>query len=133
MSTNYPAVPAPAPRRPRRLVREMALSEQPAYRLQAQGPRALATAELLALVLGTADAHDLAQELLAAAGSLRQLGRYTTTELCRFTGVGPALAGRLKAACELAHRLTRTPPPERPRLTSPATAWELVSDMAALE
>lgn len=117
----------------RRLVREMAPTDRPVTRLHHAGAEALSNAELLALVLGTADAHDLAQDILQATRSLRQLGRCTTAELRRFRGVGSALAGRILATTELARRMAREPRRERPRITSPTAAWELLRDMEHLE
>lgn len=59
----------------RRRVCELPVEERPLYRLHHVGAGALATTELLALVLGTADAPGLAEELLIRFGSLHQLAR----------------------------------------------------------
>ena len=58
---------------PRRRIRDLPAADQPLYRLEQHGSSALSNAELLALVLGRADALDLAQELLIRFGSLHQL------------------------------------------------------------
>ena len=59
---------------PRRLVHDLPVEERPLYRLHQVGAGALATTELLALVLGTAEAPGLADELLRRFGSLHQPG-----------------------------------------------------------
>ena len=58
---------------PRRRVSDLPAVDQPLYRLEQHGSSALSNAELLALVLGRADALDLAQDLLIRFGSLQRL------------------------------------------------------------
>ncbi|HIE54010.1 MAG TPA: hypothetical protein EYP90_02315 [Chromatiaceae bacterium] len=47
---------------PRRRICDLPTEERPLYRLRRHGSSALSTAELLALLLGTADAPGLSQE-----------------------------------------------------------------------
>ncbi len=118
----------------RRYVRDMPTEERPLYRLQSHGAQAVSTAELIASVLQTHDALDLATDMLNHFGSLAGLSRATIAELSQFDGVGEAQAGRLKAAMELGRRVVTSPQEERPRVTSPADAANLVmADMMLLE
>jgi DNA repair protein RadC len=112
--------------RPRRRIRDLPAEERPLYRLHQVGVGGLATTELLALVLGTADAG-LAMELLARFHSLHQLARASKSQLMRVHGIGEAQAGRLVAVLELCRRLQAPPADERPRITNPAEAARLMS------
>ena len=111
---------------PRRRVCDLPVEERPLYRLHHHGTDALATTELLALVLGTAQAPGLAQDLLGRFGSLHQLARANKEQLMRLRGIGEAQAGRLMAVLELSRRLQEPPANERPKVTSPATAASLL-------
>jgi DNA repair protein RadC len=120
--------------RSRRRIRDLPASEQPLYRLQEHGSRALSNAELLALTLGGAEALDLAQELLIRFGSLQRLARARRSVLARTRGVGPAQAARLAAALELSRRLQLPDGDEPPRITCPSDAVALLAPaMAALD
>jgi DNA repair protein RadC len=110
----------------RRRVCDMPTEERPLYRLHHHGRQALATTELLALLLGTADAPGLAQELLDTFGSLHQLARVNKAQLMRVRGIGQAQAGRLLAVLELSHRLQAPPADERQRITSPGDGATLL-------
>jgi DNA repair protein RadC len=110
----------------RRRVCELPTEERPLYRLHQVGAGALATTELLALVLGTADAPGLAEELMVRFGSLHQLARAGKAQLMRVHGIGEAQAGRLVAVLELCRRLQAPPADDRPRITSPADAAKLL-------
>ncbi|MCA9872849.1 MAG: DNA repair protein RadC [Anaerolineales bacterium] len=118
----------------RRYVRDMPVSERPLTRLQENGTAALSTAEVLASIVQTHDALDLATDMLNQFGSLAALSRATISELCLFDGVGESQAGRIKAALELGRRMVSEPQDERPRVASPADAANLVmSEMMHLE
>jgi DNA repair protein RadC len=112
--------------RPRRRIRDLPAEERPLYRLHQVGAGALATTELLALVLGTADSPGLAEELLARFDTLHQLARAGKAQLMHVRGIGEAQAGRLVAVLELCRRLQAPPVDERPRITSPADAANLL-------
>lgn len=111
---------------PRRRVCDLPAEERPLYRLHHAGSSALATTELLALVLGTAEAPGLSADLLGAFGSLHQLARASKTQLMKIHGIGEAQAGRLVAMLELSRRLQEPPAGERPRVTSPADGANLL-------
>ena len=77
--------------------------DQPAYRLDQSGARALAIAELLALVCGFSISK--ATELLAQVGGLHQLVGLSVHELQRLKGIGPITAAKILAAAELGRRV----------------------------
>ena len=119
---------------PRRRIRDLPAADQPLYRLEQHGSGALSNDELLALVLGRADALDLAQELLIRFGSLQRLARASQQTLTQVSGIGPAQAARLAAALELSRRLQLPDGDEPPRITCPTDAVALLAPaMAALE
>lgn len=119
----------------RRYVRDMPDEERPLYRLKHVGPENLSTAELLASVLQTHDALDLATDMLNHFGDLAAMSRSVETELTAFDGVGESQAGRLRAALAIGKRMIRDMAPlDRATVTSPADAANLLmSDMAFLE
>ena len=110
----------------RRRVCDLPTEERPLYRLHQVGSSALATSELLALVLGTADAPGLSADLLGAFGSLHQLAQASKSQLMKVRGIGEAQAGRLVAMLELSRRLQGPPAGERLRVTSPADGANLL-------
>lgn len=112
--------------------------DRPRERLRAHGPRTLATAELLSLVLGTGNhaaghpATDPARSILEALGAggrnaLQQLRYVTMEELQTLPGIGPARAAAIVAAIELGKRSFNEPPPERTCVDDPAIAASLLS------
>lgn len=111
----------------RRRLRELPIEERPLYRLHSAGAGALSSTELLALVLGTAEAPRLAEELLARFGSLHRLARANKAQLTRVRGIGDTQAGRLTAVLELSRRLQAPPADERPQIRTPADAARLLT------
>ena len=104
--------------------------ERPRERLHADGPGALATRELLAILIGSgregASAIDIAGGLLQSArGSLRRLAGTTPAQLAAVQGIGPAVAARISAALELGRRLAREGPQERTRIRGPREVYDL--------
>ncbi len=93
-------------------MRELPPAERPRERLLNQGPNALKTAELLAILLRTGTSErpvlELAEFLLTHFGSLEALSRAPVGELAKVKGVGQAKAIGLKAAFALAARLARS-------------------------
>lgn len=110
----------------RQRICDLPAEEQPLYRLHQHGVEALSTTELLALLLGTAEAPRLAQELLDRFGSLHQLARTNKAQLQRIRGIGGAQAGRVLAFLELSRRLQLPTATEKPRITSPADGANLL-------
>ncbi len=113
-------------------------AERPRERLAKLGPQALATAELLAILLRVGvtgeNAVQVGHRLLQSLGGLAGLQRASYEEVCSQHGVGPAKAAQIKAAIELGRRLVVQAPEERPAIHSPADAANLVQyEMSALE
>ncbi|MGE5483201.1 MAG: RadC family protein [Bacteroidota bacterium] len=103
-------------------VRDLGQSARPRERLLSLGAQGLSDVQLLALLLGTGgvsrSALDLAQEMIASYGSLERLARVSARELMNRRDVGPAKAGRLVAAFELARRMQEEPLLERVTISS---------------
>lgn len=120
------------------LIQDLPVNERPRERLQNYGAKALSNAELLAIILrmgvqGTS-AVSLGQQLLARYNGLRGLAKASIAEICQLKGIGPAKAVQIKAALELGRRLLVAAPEERPQITSPADAANLLMlDMSLLE
>lgn len=126
----------PAPR-PALQIRDLPCADKPRERMLRQGPQALATAELLAILVGSgcrgANALDLGRELLARFG-LPGLALATIDEMCQLPGCGPVKAVQVQAAIELGRRAGLQDGPEPVRVTSPSEAAELLqSEMGMLE
>ena len=105
-------------------IKEWPVLDRPRERLRTLGPAALATRELLAILIGSGgggrSAVDVAGELMhASANSLRRLATMPPGAIVGIPGVGPAVAARLAAALELGRRLAREGPEERPRIRGP--------------
>lgn len=89
-------------------------------------------------MLGSGNANDnvlsVAQYLLAEVNGLPGLSRASLAELKTVRGIGDAKASRLKASLELGRRLLLTARQERPYITSPGDAANLLMpDMMHLE
>lgn len=92
-------------------IREWPTGEGPREKLLQQGAKGLSDAELLAVLLrnGLAgqSAVELARDLLAAFGSLRQLLVAPLNQVARIPGMGPVKYTQLQAAAELSRRISR--------------------------
>lgn len=120
------------------LIRDLPESDRPRERLRQVGERAVATSELLAIMLRTGvggeSVNRLAERLLVAFDGLPGLARASLNELTTVKGIGPVKAIEIKAALELGRRLLATTPEERPQIASPADAANLLlSEMGLLE
>lgn len=119
-------------------VTDMPMSERPRERLIAQGPSTLATAELIAILLGTGQgpgklsAVGLGQYLLHELGKhqkdpLSVLREVSVAELTKISGIGPAKATTILAAIELGKRVFQTRPSESAVVDDPAIAAAALS------
>jgi DNA repair protein RadC len=122
----------------RPMIRELPLSERPRERLKHAGAGALSNAELLAIILRIGgrgeNVLDMAQRLLSTYHGLGGLARASCGELATERGVGTAKAAQMLAAFELGKRLLVASPDDRPQVTSPADAANLLmAEMATLE
>lgn len=120
------------------MIRDLAEADRPRERLMQVGAQAVSTAELLAIILRTGTGGEnvlrLAERLLAHFTDLSGLSRASIAELQSVKGIGPAKAIEIKAALEIGRRLLATSPQERPKITSPADAANLLmSEMMFLE
>ncbi len=120
------------------MIRDMPLDERPRERLMRVGERALANAELLAVTIRIGKPGEnvvrLAERLLAHFNGLPGIARASLAELQQVNGIGPVKAAEIKAALELGRRLLAAAPEERPQVTSPADAANLLmSEMMFLE
>ena len=109
-------------------IRSWPREERPRERLSTLGPRALATRELLAILVGSGDrigsALDVADRILARTeGSLRRMASLPTGGLCELPGVGAAIASRIQAALELGRRAGTETAAENDRIRGPADVF----------
>ncbi len=119
-------------------IHELPVSERPRERLQHHGASALANSELLAIILRTGvggeSVLDLAQRLMVKYGGLAGMARASIGALQDERGMGVAKAAQMLAAFELGKRLLVASPEERPQVTSPADAANLLlPEMGLLE
>ena len=115
-------------------VRELPAQMRPREAFERLGPGNVSDADLLAILIRSGvpgqNVVELAQRLLAHFGSLTALARASEQELRRFKGIGPVTAQLLKAALELAQRLTRESIGERPAISTPEQAAAVLRERA---
>lgn len=110
-------------------IREWPRAERPRERLGALGAGALATRELLAILVGSGasgrSAVDIAAEVMRrAGGSLRRLATLPPELLQEVPGVGAATAVKILAALELGRRASAEEGMNLDRVTSPRDVFE---------
>jgi DNA repair protein RadC len=107
-------------------VRGVELQDRPREKLARRGAVSLGDNELLAIVVGNgtreANALTIANGLLADAGGLHGLLRFTYDGLRQVRGVGVVKAARLLAALELGRRTLSRRPADRAQLLTPRDA-----------
>lgn len=119
-------------------IADLPTTERPRERLMANGPQVLATAELIAILLGTGQgpgklsAVGLGQHLLQELGKhqrdpLTVLRHVSAPELMQIEGIGPAKATTILAAVELGKRAFQFRPLDRTLIESPAAAAATLS------
>lgn len=118
-------------------IREMPSGERPRERLQKYGAGALSNTELLAILLRTGikgeNVLNISTRLLTEHGGLLGLAKADFSELSSRRGLGPAKASHIKAALELGKRLSLAVPTQKPQITSPESAANLLMlDMSVL-
>lgn len=102
-------------------ITQWAEEDRPREKMERLGPQALSDAELLAILVGSGstkeDAVSLMKRILADCNNnLNTLGKKSIHDLCKYTGIGPAKAITIMAACELGKRRQKEKPEERPDL-----------------
>jgi DNA repair protein RadC len=119
-------------------IADIPVTERPRERLISFGAKHLATAELLAILLGTGQgpgklsAVGLGQYILQTLGQhqrdpLEVLRDVSSQELMSIAGVGPAKATTILAAIELGKRAFQSRPLERTVIDSPSVAAAALS------
>lgn len=119
-------------------IADMPETERPRERLMAHGPKFLATAELIAILLGTGQgpgklsAVGLGQYILSELGKhhrdpLAVLREASPAELMQIPGIGPAKATSILAAIELGKRAFLSRPAEGVPVDSPVAAAAALS------
>jgi DNA repair protein RadC len=106
------------------VLKDIPAGARPREKLLAQGPGALADAELVALLLRTGfkgmSVLQLAQSMLDAFGGLTGLLNAGPNDLGRIKGLGPAKRAEMAAVIELARRSLAQQLAQRPVLDAPA-------------
>lgn len=113
-------------------IRELPAAERPRERLKFHGARALSTAELLAIVLGSGgegrSALGVGHEILASShGSLRRLSSQPVAALTSIPGIGGARAVAIHAALELGRRMASEGRDEGAPVRWPRDVFEIFS------
>ncbi|HAA90786.1 MAG: DNA repair protein RadC [Thermoanaerobacterales bacterium 50_218] len=100
--------------------------------MQAVGPGALSTGELLAILLRTGtkeeSALELANRLLGNPDGVRFLVEASLEELCKVKGVGLAKATQIKAAIEFGRRISCMGSTWRPKISCPEDVSSLIME-----
>ena len=92
------------------VITEWAMEDRPREKLMLKGTRALSSAELIAILIGSGNKRETAVELSqrilnSVGGSLNSLSKLSVDELTRaFDGIGEAKAVSIIAALELGRR-----------------------------
>src|SRR6266404_472628 len=120
------------------LIREMPEGERPRERLKLRGAAALTEAELVAILLRTGmkgiSVVELSQQILREFGSLDGLARTPLEVIAKIKGVGETKAIQLKAAFELARRLSDSSRGKQRIVSSPEDAAAMMrEDMRSLD
>lgn len=90
-------------------IKEWAEDDRPREKFFLKGKKALSTAELLAILLGSGSPYESAVKLGrrmldTVENDLNKLARYSLEDLCQFKGIGQAKAITILAALELGRR-----------------------------
>lgn len=113
-------------------IHQMPPTERPRERLLQHGAEAIATSELLAIIMGSGmkgkSVLQLSQDLIAHFGTLEGLAEATVEELCQVKGLGQVKALQIKAAFNLGLRLSRQIPNVKYRIQHPTHVYHLVKD-----
>ncbi|MBR8827100.1 MAG: DNA repair protein RadC [Gomphosphaeria aponina SAG 52.96 = DSM 107014] len=119
-------------------IADIPVSERPRERLLTYGPKSLATAELIAILLGTGQGKGKLSAVGLGQYILQQLGKHqrdpldvlrdiNPNELMNIEGIGPAKATTIVAAVELGKRTFQFRPTAKAVIDSPAAAAAALS------
>ena len=111
-------------------IHDLPAEERPRERLRDQGPGALSSHELLAILLRTGtrdeDVFALSKRLLSMRQGLSGLAQTSFGELMQQHGLGPAKAAEVMAAMELGKRIASLPSDARAKVNSSADVAHLL-------
>lgn len=112
-------------------ITDWAEEDRPRERLERLGAESLSNAELLAILIGSGNAHQTAVDLMKQVlgdchNNLNTLGKMSIDDLKKYNGIGTAKAITILAACELGKRRAREKAEERPDLSSPKAIYEFM-------
>ena len=117
-------------------VKDMPAQLRPREEFERVGAENVSDAVLLALILRTGtkgmNVVEVSQRLLSAFGSLTALAKATVRDLQAIDSIGPVKAQMIKAAMELAQRLTRESVGESPIVTTPEQAAAVLRERARI-
>lgn len=117
-------------------MREIPARLRPREQFDLVGPEHVPDQTLLALILRIGvpgvNVADLADQLLRKYGSLTALAQASAGELVEMDGIGPVKAQILKAALELARRLSLEAIPENHKVSSPEDVLMVLRERARL-
>ena len=110
-------------------INQWAEEDRPREKMMLHGVSALSNAELLAILIGSGNTEDSAEELMRKVlndyhNNLSELGKASIDELCRFKGIGPAKAITILAASELGKRRKEEGVEERRSILSSKDVYE---------
>jgi DNA repair protein RadC len=119
-------------------VTDLPSTERPRERLMTAGVNRLATAELLAILLGTGQGPGKLSAIGLGHFILQRLGEHqrdplsvlrdiTPRELMQIHGIGEAKAATILAGVELGKRVLNTQPLDKPMIDDPSVAAALLS------
>ncbi len=119
-------------------IADLPSEERPRERLMAIGPRNLATAELIAILLGTGQGKGKLSAVGLGQYLLNQLSQHqrdplsvlrdiSVQELTQIHGIGPAKATTILAAIELGKRVFQSKPPDLAVIETPQAAADALS------
>jgi len=115
---------------------DMPLQLRPREEFERVGAENVSDVVLLALIVRTGSAGmnvvEVSQQLLASFGSLTALARASAADLQAIDSIGPVKAQMIKAAMELAQRLTRESVGEKPLITTPEQAAAVLRERARI-
>jgi DNA repair protein RadC len=119
-------------------ITDMSVSDRPRERMVDQGADKLTNAELLAILLRVGvqgeNAVVLGDKLLKKFGGLNGIMQAPMGEVQKVHGIGMAKAAQIKAAIEIGKRIHSLNPDEKPAITCPKDAADLVMyEMGALQ
>ena len=114
------------------LIREVPKTSRPRERLEDYGEKALATHELLAILLRTGPRNSnvlqMSLQVLTHFGDLHSLKMASLSELMEIKGIGKTKAIEIKACIELGNRLAQATQLKSGTITSTQTAGALLKE-----